>query len=312
MDEKVIVGYLYYGSKRRELELNKDIVIGRDQGCNLVLQESFVSRRHAVIESRKEGLFVEDCGSTNGTLVNGKKIERERLYGGEVIRIGNIAMTFSAGDQEILDEDDTVFLEHMLNDLKDQVDDSLAKDKLSELGEKFFKKKQKLSDLAYRDQLTQLFNRRWFDENLAREVERSRRYGNELSLIIMDIDHFKAVNDTHGHQKGDDVLKTVSAIIQESSRSTDLISRYGGEEIVVILPETPLYQAVHAAERYRTQVAARSEPMSTIKVTISLGVASGKSLGGEDLLHEADKALYEAKKNGRDRVYAAIERAEES
>ena len=160
------------------------------------------------------------------------------------------------------------------------------------------------------DSLTGLKNRRYFDQRLYEEVAHSKRYRLPLSLLLIDVDHFKKVNDTYGHTIGDEVLKSLSQIIMDMLRDSDVVARYGGEEIVVITPNTDKAEAVRLAERIQKVV--NKSTMSTIdttqelvQITISVGVASLGLvvLDKEGLIEEADKALYEAKKLGRNRVH---------
>jgi len=167
---------------------------------------------------------------------------------------------------------------------------------------------------ANTDPLTGVHNRRFFHEILSRESERSNRHNQPLSLIIMDIDHFKVINDTFGHLAGDQVLKEIGRITQESIRTIDTVCRYGGEEFAVILPQTELEAACLIAERLRTSIAEFSFPTgeeeSPLMVTASLGVACWHGSGylskqGTELIQAADRALYAAKDTGRNRTCTA-------
>jgi diguanylate cyclase (GGDEF)-like protein len=163
---------------------------------------------------------------------------------------------------------------------------------------------------AARDPLTGLANRRSLDDSLDRELSRARREGASLSLVLLDVDHFKAINDGHGHQVGDEVLAIVARTLAETVRDMDLVARYGGEEFVVLLPGTALDDAMGTAERLRTAVARQQAPAP---VTVSAGVATfpDQAPSGAELLVLADRALYEAKRAGRNRVVASSgERAE--
>ncbi|WP_243544519.1 GGDEF domain-containing protein [Pseudodesulfovibrio tunisiensis] len=157
---------------------------------------------------------------------------------------------------------------------------------------------------ADHDGLTRIYNRHTFDERLVYELKRRQRYRHDLSLLMVDLDHFKNVNDTYGHQAGDAVLRKVGEILTESLRSTDLAARYGGEEFVVLLPHTSEQDAWMLAERIRARIADvcfESEGRK-FTVTSSIGVASveaGSLSRDEDLVIKADKALYQAKNNGR-------------
>jgi len=157
------------------------------------------------------------------------------------------------------------------------------------------------------DGLTRIYNRHFFDDRLAEEISRHKRYQHDLSLMILDLDHFKAVNDTHGHQAGDLVLKEVGQILLDGIRNTDFAARYGGEEFVVILPHIAERQARNLAERLAHKIASREfeHQGDSFNVTVSAGVASldpALNDTGQELLRRADQALYQAKADGRNRV----------
>jgi two-component system, cell cycle response regulator len=162
---------------------------------------------------------------------------------------------------------------------------------------------QELQDMATTDPLTKIANRRAFESTLHLELARAARAGTSLSLIMMDIDHFKKLNDTHGHQKGDEVLREVARALQQQSRNFDTVSRFGGEEFAIVLPGCELPEAMLSAERFREAI--NSLP-STTPVTMSVGVASfpAHATDAGALIERADLALYEAKRGGRDRVAA--------
>ena len=165
---------------------------------------------------------------------------------------------------------------------------------------------------AVTDELTGLFNHRRFQEVMTAEVERARRYGHELGLIMLDIDNFKSVNDTHGHLTGDNVLRAVARVLRQSSRDVDEPARYGGEEMAVALPLTDLEGAYQFAERVRGRIEALELPLpdgnGTLRVTASFGVASLATADGASksaLVAAADGALYEAKRSGKNRTVRA-------
>lgn len=158
--------------------------------------------------------------------------------------------------------------------------------------------------LSLTDALTGLYNRRHFDSTVEREFLRSKRYGGDLTLAIIDIDFFKKINDTYGHLCGDYVLKEVAYMIQDNFRKTDIVFRYGGEEFVVILTETsldgskiPLERLRQAIENYKFKY-----ENNVIKVTVSIGAASNSYDNINTVILNADKALYEAKSSGRNRI----------
>lgn len=171
---------------------------------------------------------------------------------------------------------------------------------------------QALSRFSFEDGLTGLHNRRYLDEMLNREFTRARRTGASLALIICDIDHFKRLNDTHGHAAGDAVLKVVAKQLRDTFRSSDIICRYGGEEFVIVMPESGLEDARSRAEQLRLAMAAQeihfnAKPLGLI--TLSAGVSAGKADDSTPalLLEQADAALYRAKNSGRNRVVTMAE-----
>ncbi|HKF24652.1 MAG TPA: GGDEF domain-containing protein [Candidatus Acidoferrum sp.] len=169
---------------------------------------------------------------------------------------------------------------------------------------------QRLLQLATSDSLTGLFNRGYVDDRLAMELSRARRYGNPLTLAVIDADHFKALNDTHGHAAGDAVLKKLAGVLRNSFRQSDTTGRYGGEEFVLILPETDLETAERKVETLRATIAATAivlpERREPVQVTISAGLASFPDDGEDaaELFAAADERMFEAKHAGRNRVVA--------
>ena len=167
-----------------------------------------------------------------------------------------------------------------------------------------------LYELAMVDGLTGLFVRRYFDARIEEEIERSRRYGTPFSVIMLDVDDFKNLNDTHGHLVGDRVLRAIANVIKGQMRGVDTAARYGGEEMSVILPRTEMVGAYNLAERIREAIAelritTDDEPPRSLAVTVSLGISAfpeSKAADGVDLVRRADKALYRAKKTGKNRV----------
>jgi diguanylate cyclase (GGDEF)-like protein len=167
----------------------------------------------------------------------------------------------------------------------------------------------RLQALSVTDALTDIANRRAFDERLDVEVERARRYHTALTLVMLDLDHFKDLNDRFGHLAGDEVLKEVAAVLEREKRAGDLVARYGGEEFAAILPHTDGRASVAWAERVRRRLAALRVPGpdgTTLGITASFGVAEATDeQGGHRLLDDADRALYRAKRRGRNRVVAS-------
>ena len=159
--------------------------------------------------------------------------------------------------------------------------------------------------LASRDELTGLYNRRYFTEVAEQEIQRAERYRRDLSVILIDIDNFKAINDTYGHEAGDKVIKDIANVMRQNFRETDLFGRYGGEEFTVLLSETQIPDAVALSERMRQAIVQRLVKFENkeISYTASFGVAHGEAgVSLDQLLRQADKALYYAKESGRNRV----------
>jgi two-component system, cell cycle response regulator len=247
-------------------------VLGRGTTTDLRIRGQGISRQHCRIVTTAESVVLEDLGSTNGTYVNGKKISRQVLQDGDKIQVGNsIILKFTYHDN--LDED---FQRHMY-------------------------------ESASRDGLTKIYNKRYFLDQLNAELRYSRRHDVPLSLLMLDLDHFKLVNDTYGHPVGDTVLLTLANIVSPTVRAEDVFARYGGEEFVVLARNTDIESARTVAERIREKVAEQAfvHGEHQIHITVSIGVASitdPEAQLAEDLISAADRALYEAKRGGRNRV----------
>lgn len=166
--------------------------------------------------------------------------------------------------------------------------------------------REQIRALASMDDLTGTYNRRHFMQRAEEELHRARRYGTPLSLVLLDADHFKRVNDTHGHLCGDLILQRIAAACRSTLRATDLLARFGGEELILLLPQTDLAGALAIAERIREQVAAVEVEWAggQVEATVSLGVATLQRATPslDALIHDADLALYDAKRTGRNRV----------
>ncbi|HEV2718770.1 MAG TPA: diguanylate cyclase [Thermoanaerobaculia bacterium] len=186
-----------------------------------------------------------------------------------------------------------------------------AAKRIVDLQKELLETNKRLELLSITDGLTKLYNHRYFQDELARAFEESQRYQRPLSLTIIDIDFFKKVNDTYGHAVGDEVLKEVARIFQDSIRATDLAARYGGEEFAVMMPETELHDALTFAEKIRTLIeeSAFRTAAGPLHATVSLGVAAvprTKIHTAKELIVAADKALYRAKRGGRNQVQAEM------
>jgi diguanylate cyclase (GGDEF)-like protein len=213
------------------------------------------------------------------------------------VQVGSLSI--GRAGREFSDEDRDVFL-YLLGQTSVSIENISAHEKVSEQ--------------AVTDELTGLPNNRAFRETIDREASRAERFGHELSLIILDVDNFKSVNDTYGHLQGDEVLRLIGRLLLEQPRAIDEPARYGGEEFVVALPETGMDGAVEMAERIRERLEEEEIPLldgsGKLKVTASFGTAtvplSAESV--RELFAAADDALYEAKRTGKNRVVTAPER----
>ena len=211
-------------------------------------------------------------------------------------KIGVLNIT-DKSNREAFNEDDLKLLESIASHA------SVALDRTD-----FYMKSEDLRKISITDSLTDLYNRRFFQERMVEEIERARRHSLSFSLIMLDIDNFKNYNDTYGHLAGDEALRLVSVAIKNSVRNIDRVARYGGEEFAVILPMTEIQDARDIAERIRSGVAGRYFPDESlrmaVKLTVSIGIASFPQHAENmfDLIGNADKALYLAKVTGKNRV----------
>ena len=269
---------------RRFLLGGSRVSIGRDLACSIALDDSGVSRHHAEIERVDTRFILRDRGSKNGTFVRGERITERELTDGDLVRIGG-----------------SVFKYLRLNQVELRYHDQVAR-------------------LTNTDGLTGVYNRRHAWETIEQHLSRVARQGGELSAILFDVDHFKKLNDTYGHAAGDAALVELVKRVQAQTRHENVVARIGGEEFLVVLPDTGLAQAAETAERIRCSVSAHPFDLHVgepVPVTISLGVsdlaelhsacdgcaeaAQGAS-GVDQLVALADAKLYEAKHGGRDRV----------
>jgi two-component system cell cycle response regulator len=248
--------------------------VGRAPGSSLWLRDDGVSRDHARIEQDGEGYQVIDCGSANGTYVEGLQIERQRLADGDIIQLGpNVLFRYSQTDADH---------ERMLS---------------------------ALYDASVRDPLTGAYNREHFEEHLRAEVSFALRHRTEVALLMLDLDHFKAVNDTYGHPAGDQVLIDVVWAITSCVRLEDILVRYGGEEFVVVVRDIGLAGAYRMGERVRETIIqlAIKVDRGVIRPTASFGCATLACCpepSAAALIATVDRRLYEAKRRGRNCVVA--------
>ncbi|MDP6943334.1 MAG: GGDEF domain-containing protein [Myxococcota bacterium] len=264
---------LYGASIGRKIDItDEEVFIGRESNNHIVLDVDSVSRRHARIDREGELRFVEDLRSTNGTYLNDQPVDRCELRSGDLVRIGDVICKYLCGRNV-----EAAYHEEIYR-------------------------------MTISDGLTAVANVRALNEFLDREFARSRRYGRGLAVLMLDIDHFKRVNDEHGHLTGDYVLREMAQICCRRVRREELFARYGGEEFVLVLPETTLEGAVRYAEALRQLIETHDFAFegNRLRITVSIGVAAFHTdmAGAIDLIRAADERLYESKRGGRNRVTA--------
>ncbi len=248
------------------------VVVGREPSCGISISDASVSRRHALIEKHDSGFMVTDLGSTNGTSVNERPISTSLLAAGDRIQFGNYIFKFLSSNHIELQYHEAVY------------------------------------SMMTRDGLTGALNKRSFIDILSRDFQRAVHRKSPLSLILLDIDFFKSVNDTHGHLAGDEVLREVGRRISSVTACHDVFARYGGEEFAILMSETAIDNAYEIAQRCRLAIAERPFETSVgpLPVTISAGISEVQLLASiessDQLIQAADLKLYEAKHGGRNRV----------
>lgn len=259
----------------RNFLMEDEFLIGRAPQCDLPIEDDLVSRHHCKITWINDTAELIDLASTNGTLLNGRKVERSFLQEGDQIQVGATTI------------------------LKFQLQEDIEAKFMSQLYE-----------AATRDFLTGAYNKKFFIERLRDEFAFSQRHQQDLSILVIDIDHFKKVNDSYGHLAGDIALKKVAHHILSHTRKDDIVARFGGEEFVVLMRDINLKKAQHLGEALRSGIQDISikGDNSEFSVTVSIGVAtlSEKSRpqfkSFDQFIEHADKRLYEAKNSGRNRV----------
>jgi diguanylate cyclase (GGDEF)-like protein len=256
---------------------NSQYVVGRDSEAGLVVSRSSVSRQHARLFIDDDGnWWVEDLNSTNGTFVNEMRCTRShQLNDADQVRFGDAIYKFLSGSN----------IESAYHEA--------------------------IHNMAIQDGMTGIHNKRFFLEFLEREISSASRHGYPLTLVMFDVDHFKKVNDSHGHLAGDAVLKDLAQRIRPRIRREDLFARYGGEEFACVLPSTPLPGGIVFADQLRTMI--EQKPCAfdgqAIPFTISIGVTTLHRETGIDaaaLIKRADDNLYAAKRGGRNRVVPSL------
>lgn len=251
-------------------------VFGRDPSCDGIIRDDGISRRHAEVTPLGGDRYViSDLGSTNGLFIDGERVERWELSEGQKILLGR-----------------RTILKFVLQDSLDA------------------RFQKQMYESSVRDALTGAFNRKHFDERIFSEVSFASRHGVALTLVMFDLDHFKRINDTFGHQAGDQVLAAVSSVVLETLRVEDLFARYGGEEFVIIARGISEVGGLALGERIRRvveDIQVTTPDGHRIPVTISAGVATvpaDASCDAASLIAVADRNLYNAKESGRNRVTA--------
>ncbi len=263
------------------LDERGEVTLGRSKEATVLIPDPGLSRIHARIFRRRSPtrteFYIEDCASTNGTLVAGQRINEPTLLS-DGVRLGLGRRT----------------------SLKFSLQDALEEQELIRVHES-----------ALRDRLTGVYNRGAFDDRLHSEFGTSRSRGTPLALLLFDIDHFKRLNDSHGHQAGDAVLRAVAQCVQTTIRTEDVLARYGGEEFAVILKGVSSRSAFVMAERVRVAVEDERTTWNgkTIGATVSVGAVHAQSAKALEspaaMIAAADAALYEAKHQGRNCVVMA-------
>lgn len=252
---------------------DRSLKLGRDPSCQISLNDPHISRFHAEILKRDNGeVCIRDIGSTNGVFVNGKRVTEQVLMESDKIVIGT-RMQFKFCYQDAVVET----------------------------------YQQNIYRTANIDSLTQLYNKNYFIDIFSKEFSFSRRNNQPLSLMMIDIDHFKSINDTHGHMAGDMVLKSIGQYLLKHLRMENIACRFGGEEFAVILRNVTGDMAYTIAERLRTEIEAGQIAYldKNISTTISIGIATlegGNFETIEDFIQKADQNLYRAKEAGRNRT----------
>src|ERR1700730_7113359 len=246
-------------------------VLGRGSDCEIRINDHSVSRRHARIQPGADGYYAVDLQSTNGTYVNDVPASMYKLKDGDYLRVGNCIYRFLIGGNV-----ETEYHEEIYR-------------------------------LTIIDALTDIHNKRYFLEFLDRELARSARYERPLSLVMMDIDRFRTINEELGHLGGDFTLREVASRVKGNIRKEELFARYGGEEFAVVLPETSSDGALILADRLVKVIS--QQPFEyeekSFSVTISAGLTTTvgeKGMTPVDLIRRADEKLYQAKHEGRNRV----------
>lgn len=264
------VGQVFELTKRR-------VTLGRDDSSDIQIMDAGISRQHAMIERDKDGgtYRLRDDGSRNGTFANNHRVEEfYNLCDGDKIQIGVMTILKFA--------------------FTDEAEANYA---------------QRMYEAAHRDGLIGIFNRRYFEDRLTADFGYAKRHNQHLSLLMLDLDHFKRVNDTYGHPAGDAVLKSFAELVARNIRSDDILARFGGEEFVVLCRHTDLMRASILGERIRHAVSQHvfEAGDQQLKITTSIGISAlpdPEIAEPKALVEAADESLYKAKQRGRNCVVA--------
>ncbi|MFK7825357.1 MAG: diguanylate cyclase [Oligoflexales bacterium] len=271
----------YSGSAlgKRYMLAGEKLTIGRSVDADITIGEASVSRIHARIIQQNENIIIEDAGSANGTYINDQKvIGRMSLNDQDMLRLGTVLLKFFSSDNI----------------------DGFIQDKIYRM--------------ATIDAGTQIYNKQYLLDSLTSEFQSSISSGRKMSIIYYDLDHFKRVNDTYGHNAGDQILRESSHLVKKLIRKDDILGRFGGEEFIIILPNTDSKTAYELGERVRSACANHIYKLEVVsggkkqlvqhQQTFSVGISqiSSKMRTPKDLLESADKKLYASKQSGRNKV----------
>ncbi len=250
---------------------DEEMVVGRSPDCSLWIEDTTISRKHFSLRTRGGDLILEDLGSTNGTYVNGQKLQKAILQDGDKIQVS-----------------------------QDTILEITYLDKTRVLSEK------KRYEMGVMDPVTNIYNKRYFLDRFREEFAFAKRRDHNMAMLMLDIDHFKKLNDTYGHLAGDLTLSKVCEVISGIIREDDLFARYGGEEFVIVMRDAKLNNALDLAERIRAAIESCSYVYEdqSLKVTVSIGAVEFISSFNEqnDMIQAADDQLYRAKKSGRNQT----------
>lgn len=298
----------------RNVKLTKDVIlVGRSDQCDFVLSGREVSRRHCQVIRTDQGFIIEDLASANGTFINGQPIQRQPLKHGDKIDIADFTLIFNDGrglpttvDETRVERpgEETQTLRAHYAAVKKKVRERELAAALDEHQHLMERSRKRHKQLANRDRLTGVFNRGYFDEHFPRLLRVAQENQEPLALLFIDLDHFKKVNDTRGHEQGDKTLKIIAQLLLAACRRDDVVARYGGEEFVIIFPNMKPANAAVVAESLRTVIEQKSPGLLGFLQTVSIGIAAFPEHGPDasSILQAADRALYLAKNAGRNRV----------